>query len=221
MADAITDPNSRPAAACPPLAAGDVLSADQYWARYAASPPGIAAERINRKVYLMSPLKAATHGDPHALLSLWLGTYASEVGGLIVSDNPTIRLNVDNDPQPDLCMRRVGGKSRLDEDGYLVGTPEMVLEVAASSASYDLGEKREIYEAAGVQEYLVYEAFQGAIHWWRLAEDRFVMIGLQSGLYRSNQFPGLWLDPDALRQHDSRRLLRALGQGLHSIREQS
>ena len=137
MADAITEPNSRPAAACPPLDVGDVLGADQYWARYAASPPGIVAERINRKVYLMSPLKAASHGDPHALLSLWLGTYASEMGGLIVSDNPTLRLNEDNDPPPDLCM----------------------------------------------------------------------------------MFPGLRLDPDALRQHDSRRFLRALGQGLHPTRE--
>ncbi|QDV85133.1 hypothetical protein TBK1r_40870 [Stieleria magnilauensis] len=58
----------------PILNSGDVLDSDEFFRRYAASPGNVAAERINGRVYLMSPLRAASHGDPHALFATWLGT---------------------------------------------------------------------------------------------------------------------------------------------------
>lgn len=199
----------------PPLNSGDVLGADEYWRRYVAAPDEIKAERIGGKVYLMSPLRAVQHGNPHLLLAQWLATYAMPDPQLTVSDNATIRLDSDNDPQPDLCMYRTGGQTRLD-DGFIVGPPEMIVEIAGSSASYDFGEKRNVYESAGVGEYLVFESIEGRIAWWRRDGRRFVAIEPIERVYQSISFPGLWLDADALRSANAAQLIETLHAGMNS-----
>lgn len=163
----------------------------------------------------MSPLRAVQHGNPHALLVQWLATYAMLDPDLTVSDNATIRLDADNDPQPDLCMYRTGGQTRL-VDGYIVGPPEMIIEIAGSSESYDFGEKRDVYESAGVGEYLVFDSIEGSIVWWHRAEGRFVEIEPRAGVYQSVLFPGLWLDADALRSANAARLIETLQEGISS-----
>lgn len=198
----------------PPLESGDVLDAHEYWRRYCAAFGKLKAERINGKVYVMSPLRAVHHGNPHAILCHWLGSYSMHDPELVVSDNATIRMNTDNDPQPDLCLLRVQGQTRFDDEGYIVGAPEMIVEIAGSSASYDFGEKREVYEAAGVGEYLVFEAIGGRIEWWRLESGRFVEIQPEGGIYKSVLFPGLWLDAEALRSANSLKLIGTMQQGM-------
>src|SRR5680860_128849 len=96
----------------PRLASGDRLDAEQFWARYQVTPE-VTAERIRGRVFVMSPLRAAGHGDPHALLAGWLFHFAMHREHVIVSDNATIRLDADNDPQPDLCMRIIGGATHM------------------------------------------------------------------------------------------------------------
>jgi Uma2 family endonuclease len=200
----------------PMLASGDVLNAAEYWRRYIAAPEKTKAERINGKVYLMNPLRAVQHGNPHVLLSHWLSAYAMRHSNLTVSDNATIRLNSENDPQPDLCMYLTGGQTRLD-DGFIVGPPEMIVEIAGSSASYDFGEKRDVYESAGVGEYLVFETIEGRIVWWRNVDGRFEEITPDGGVYRSFLFPGLWLDMHALRTANAARLIDTLQAGMGSV----
>ncbi len=202
----------------PPLESGDLLDAKEYWRRYEAAPEKVKAERINGKVYLMmTSLRAIQHGNPHALLSGWLFTFKMHDPELILSDNATIRLNADNDPQPDLCLLREHGQTRFDDEGYIVGPPEMIVEIAGSSASYDFGEKRDVYEAAGVREYLVFETIEGRIAWWRLAHGKFVEILPDEGVYKSLQFPGLWLDAGALRSANAMKMVETLQRGLDSV----
>jgi len=198
----------------PPLESGDVLDAAEYWRRYCTTSEKLKAERINGKVYIMSPVRAVYHGNPHAMLSQWLGHYAMHTSDLIVSDNATIRLNIDNDPQPDLCLLRADGQTHFDADGYIVGSPEMIVEVAGSSASYDFGEKRDVYETAGVGEYLVFETLVGRIEWWRLESGRYVLLPPDEGIYKSVLFPGLWLDAEGLRSANARMLIATLEQGM-------
>jgi Uma2 family endonuclease len=212
MSNSIRETKSDFASPVPPLASGDRLDADQYWNRYQRSPE-VNAERIGGRVYLMSPLRAASHGDPHALLSGWLFQYALNYDDLVVSDNATIRLNQDNDPQPDLCLRKKGGTSSLVDD-YIQGPPELIVEVAGSSASYDFGEKKDAYESAGVQEYLIFETFEGKIAWWQLNQAKYESIEQVDGIYRSNVFAGLWLDADALRCGDAKKLIATLNGGM-------
>jgi hypothetical protein len=201
----------------PPLESGDVLDAAEYWRRYGAAPEKVKAERINRKVYIMSPLRAVHHGNPHFLLAQWIGHYAMHHPTLVGSDNATVRLNADNDPQPDLCLLRINGQTHFDNDGYIIGAPEMIVEIAGSSASYDFTEKRDVYEAAGVGEYLVFETIEGRIAWWRSETGRFAEILPEDGIYKSVLFPGLWLDAEALRSANPLKLIQTLQQGIESV----
>lgn len=207
--DTARESNSEYETRIPVLNSGDVLDSDEFLRRYAASPGNVCAERINGRVYLMSPLRAASHGDPHALLATWLGTFAAQCGGVILSDNATVRLDAHNDPQPDLCLRREDGNARII-DGYIVGPPELIVEVASSSASYDLGEKRSVYENAGVLEYLVFETERQQLTWWKLGSGGYFEIAIADGVLKSDEFPGLWLDVAAISSGDGRRLLETL-----------
>ena len=201
----------------PPLESGDVLDASEYWRRYCATPEKLKAERINGKVYIMSPLRAVHHGNSHFLLAHWIATCAIHDPTLIGSDNATIRLNTDNDPQPDLCLLRVDGQTHFDEEGYIIGAPAMIVEIAGSSASYDFGEKRDVYEAAGVGEYLVFETIEGRIDSWRLESGRFVAVQPDGGIYKSVLFPGLWLDADALRSANAPKFIETLQRGMDQV----
>lgn len=50
---------------------------------------------------------------------LWLGTYYVSTPNVRLYDNTTVRLDIDNEPQPDALLRiepEVGGHSRVAED---------------------------------------------------------------------------------------------------------
>jgi Uma2 family endonuclease len=140
----------------PALCAGDHLTRDEFERRYAAMPALKKAELIEGVVYMGSPVNLVRHGQPHHVLSTWLGFYCTATPGLIAADNTTLRLDLDNEPQPDLLLclpAAAGGRSKVAADGYLEGPPELVLEVAANSVSYDLHQKLDVYRRSGVQEY--------------------------------------------------------------------
>lgn len=123
--------------------------------------------------------------------------------------NATVILDADNEVQPDviLCLAE-GGSTWLDGEGYLHGPPELVAEVAASSASYDLHVKKHVYRRTGVQEYLVWRVLDGAVDWFVLEDDEYVALPLdEHGVLASRRFPGLRLDVQALLAGDLRRLL--------------
>src|SRR5437879_5057164 len=91
-----------PALAEPTLESGDRLSRDEFERRYQRLPHGRKAELIEGIVYMPSPLRAKAHGKPHSHLGTWLGFYESETPGVESFDNSTVRLDLDNEPQPDL-----------------------------------------------------------------------------------------------------------------------
>ena len=141
----------------PPLEAGDHLDQATFHARYEAMPPDFRAELIGGVVFVPSPLRLE-HGESHALIMGWLTNYWSATPGTSVRDNATAILSDDSEPQPDAALvidSESGGQSSLSEDGYATGPPELIVEVASSSASIDLHAKRRDYEQAGVLEYVV------------------------------------------------------------------
>jgi Uma2 family endonuclease len=126
-----------------------------------------------------------------------------------VLDNATTILGWKSEPQPDALLRvlpECGGRSH-DEEGYIHGTPELVVEVSKATRYVDLGPKRGDYERAGVQEYVVRAIDPDEIFWFGQEGGELVQrpIG-DDGFYRSTVFPGLWLDPIALLNGDRRRL---------------
>lgn len=166
-----------------------------------------------------SPVSAKSHGAPHADLVTWLGVYRSHTPGTELADNATVRLDWDNEPQPDTLLRILpacGGQSR-DEDGYVTSAPEWIGEVAASSVSYDLHDKKEAYRRNGVREYVVWRVEDRAIEWFVLRGGQYEPLPrTDDGVCRSEIFPGLWLDTEALLAGDMQRVLAVLQQGIDS-----
>ena len=152
-----------------PLQNGDRLSREEFERRCAAMPHLKKAELIEGVVYLPSPVKQKDHGKPQTHLVTWLGTYEAATPGVEAGDNATVRLDLDNEPQPDSFLRIVPeglAQSRIGKEGYVEGPPELVAEVAASSASYDLHAKLHVYRRTGVREYLVWRVLEREIDWF-------------------------------------------------------
>ncbi len=198
-----------------PLHSGDRLSRAEFGRRY-ADHPELKAELIEGVVYVSSPVRSTRHGKPHSQIMAWLGAYWAATPGVTVDDNTTLRIDLENELQPDACMWiESSGRTRVDADDYLAGAPELVVEVAASSVSYDLHDKLRVYRRNGVQEYLVLMALEREVRWynWQGGEDR-VIVADDDGVMRSQLFPGLWLNPQRFWQGDVAGVLAALQQGL-------
>ena len=180
------------------------------------------AELIEGMVYMPSPLKIETHGEPHAYIMTWLGTYKAATPGVSVADNSTVRLDIDNEPQPDALLRIKRGNSSISEDGYVEGAPELIVEIAASSASYDLHEKLRVYRRNQVQEYLVWRVYDRAFDWFYLQEGEYCQIKANTdNIFCSQVFPGLWLAKSALLDGDLATVLNTLQQGLATVEHQT
>lgn len=204
----------------PPLENGDRLSRAEFERRYDAMPHLKKAELIEGIVYMPSPVRLSQHGEPHSYLVGWLVVYRAATPGIRVGDNTTTRLDLDNEPQPDASLlidpERVG-QTRISEDGYIEGAPELVLEVASSSASYDLHAKRNVYRRNGVKEYVVWRVLDEAIDWYVLRDGEYERLTPgDDGILRSEVFAGLWLDPAAFIQHDLATVLSTVQQGVAS-----
>src|SRR5262245_450770 len=139
----------------PELHPGDRLTVAEFERRYEAMPELKKAELIEGVVYMSSAVRFDQHGDQHFQFVGWLFVYEVNTPGTKGGDNTTLRLPVGvNEPQPDACLRispEFGGQSRTDADGYVVGSPEFVGEISASSASYDLHDKLGAYQRNGVR----------------------------------------------------------------------
>ncbi len=200
----------------PPLVAGQRLDQPMFHERYAAMPPGTRAELVGGVVYLPSPL-SFIHSSPDDALGGWMFHYKRCTPGVRGGPNATVKLGDYGEPQPDRLLfipEGRGGLTRL-VDGYIVGPPELVAEVAHTTRSFDLGPKKADYERAGVLEYLFVGISHEEIRWFVRREGRFSdLLPGADGLFRSEVFPGLWLDPDALFAEDLNRLIATLEQGL-------
>jgi len=202
----------------PELRAGDVLTRHEFERRYAAMPDVKKAELIEGVVYMGSPVRYQQHGLPEQSWAAWLAFYRALTPGLGGAGNTTVRLDLDNEPQPDLLLRvpeHAGGRSRIAADGHLEGPPELVVEVAASSTSYDLHQKLGAYRRNGVREYIVHRVEDGVVDWFVLAEGAYVRQALAAdGTLRSVQFPGLCLDVPALLRDDLAALRAVVERGV-------
>ena len=188
----------------PPLENGDQLTRMEFEQRYQAMTQVKKAELIEGIVYMASPLRAKAHGKPHAHMMGWLVSYEAAISGVEVLDNSTVRLDPDNELQPDALLRiEIDGQSTLSEDDYVEGAPELIVEIAASSASIDLNQKLNVYRRNQVQEYLVWRVYDGEFDWFHLRQGEYVRLNPnQSGILCSTIFPGLWLDPSAFLSGD-------------------
>lgn len=170
-------------------------------------------------------LRFKSHAQPHGNLMIWLGFYKVMTSGVELGDNPTIRLDLDNEPQPDAVLfinENCGGKVKITEDDYLEGSPELVAEIAASSVSIDLGDKKRVYRRNGVQEYLVWQSYENQFNWFVLENGEYIQLQPDdAGIIRSRVFPGLWLAVNELLAGNMKQVLQVLQRGLDSEEHQA
>lgn len=190
----------------PPLESGDHLRRAEFERRYEMMPWVKKAELIEGMVYMGSPVRNRSHGKPHGMTIGWLAMYIAATPGVELADNATVRLDLDNEPQPDALLRiepEAGGHSRVSEDDYIEGPPELVVEIAASSASYDLHDKLHAYRRNMIQEYIVWRIYDQQIDWWELHEGEYQHLTPdENGNIHSRVFPGLCLNVPALLKGD-------------------
>ncbi|MBE9236421.1 Uma2 family endonuclease [Anabaena aphanizomenioides LEGE 00250] len=202
----------------PPLENGDKLTRHEFERRYHAMANLKKAELIEGVVYVASPLRIKSHGEPHAYIMTWLGVYKAATPGIGFADNATVLIDTDNEPQPDALLRiETGGQSRINKDDYVEGAPELIVEIAASSASYDLHEKLKVYRRNQVQEYLIWRVYDYQFDWFRLQQGEYIQLQPNAdNIIFSQIFPGLWLDKIALLGGDLGKVLTVVQQGLAS-----
>ena len=148
----------------------------------------------------------------------WLDEYAEATPGTEALLNNTQILGPDSEPGPDACLfitPEYGGQVYADEDDYLHGAPELIVEVSSSTESINLHRKKHDYQKAGVREYVVLALRMQQVFWFVRQRGKYKEVPLPAdGLFRSRVFPGLWLDAEALLRNQRQRVLAALKQGL-------
>ena len=199
------------------LKEGAKLTRDEFMRLWEMNPRIKRAELIGGIVYMPSPL-SARHGGMDINVGCWICTYKAATPGLDGEQNATTYL-LESVPQPDVSLRilpEYGGKSWIDGE-YIAGASELLAEICLSSTSYDLHQKFDLYEAAGVQEYLAVLLHEQEIRWHFLDNGKYQrLLPGSDGVWRSRVFPGLWLDGAALLQGDMRRVLERLQEGIES-----
>jgi Uma2 family endonuclease len=195
------------------LEAGDHLTREEFHRRYLARPDIKKAELIDGVVYMPSPIRIRHHVRPHGFMVAWLGQYVATASDVILAPNGSIYLDGQVEVQPDAFLWRPDpGGPGLTDDDYLEGAPQLVVEISASSATYDLHVKKEAFRRNGVPEYVVWRVLDHAIDWFRLQDGQYVPVEPDAtGVIESEQFPGLKLHVASMLAGDLAAVLAALG----------
>ena len=182
-------------------------------------PSDVRAELIEGIVYMPSPARFP-HPKAQENAVAWIWTYRQSTPGTESGDNATVILGKNCEPQPDVLLMISpdnGGSATVNQNGYVEGPPELIVEIASSTEAYDLHSKKRDYEKHGVQEYVVIALRQKKAYWFSREGEKYVDLPAgEDGIYRSHAFPGLWLDPQAVLEDNGSRLMKVLQQGLAS-----
>ena len=194
----------------PPLENGDRLTREEFERRWDLHPEIKKAELIDGQVYLTVTV-SRQHSKRHAQMATWLGVYESGRAGIESLNDTTVHLE-DDDLQPDVLLRKTEeGTSQVADDDCIVGPPELAVEIAASRAAYDLHQKLDLYQRAGVQEYIVWQVYERRIDWWQLRAGVYAaMKADKTGVVESKVFPGLRLNANAMLDGDMATVLAEL-----------
>jgi Uma2 family endonuclease len=185
----------------PLLLNGDHLSVPEFERRYEALPGDNKAELIEGIVF-MSPPISSDHGKANSLLTLLLAQYAAATPKVTCAVNASVRLDGKNEYQPDVMLWIESGslsRTKVGAAGLLEGRPELVAEISMSSRSFDLNEKKAVYQRNQIQEYIIWEMVdEPKFHWYSLENGEYVSLAMRHdprGLVAcSRVFPGLWID---------------------------
>ncbi len=193
---------------------GDHMTQAEFHEFYKSYPKHVKFELIGGIVYRAAPVPWY-HNTYRSAVNFVLGLYLAGTPGIELGANATIILGEQSEPQPNLALRLLpeyGGRSKLNDEQYLEGAPELLAEIAYSDRVLELHEKKQDYQQAGALEYVVLDIENQELYWFDFRSN--AVIAPRQGVYRSRAFPGLWIDAPALLALDSTRLVTVVRQGL-------
>ncbi|TPW18329.1 MAG: hypothetical protein FD130_307 [Halothiobacillaceae bacterium] len=170
---------------------------------YFTWPDRLRCELINGEIYNMSPAPTLAHQDATGVLfALFREQMMTKQGGgdggtpsscrVFVSPVDVV-LGVDTVVQPDVAL--VCDPAKLANGRYIDGAPDLVVEVLSpATALRDRREKRALYAAVGVTEYLLVDPVERYMEIYRLDENQAYGHPLLLGpadSFQSLYFPGI------------------------------
>ena len=198
---------------------GDHLTLGEFIERYDATQGIKKAELIDGMVYVAPPVSHVEHSVPHHNLGTLLALYRAYTPGTTSGDNGSVCFEKKSMPQPDVYLFVLpshGGQASIGDDGYVAGAPDLIAEIAASSASLDLHRKLDLYARTGVREYIIWRTRDAAIDYLILRDGKYVPLSATDGIFKSEAFPGLWIDSAALLAGDLAKALATTQKGIDS-----
>jgi Uma2 family endonuclease len=193
----------------PVLENGAVMGREEFHRLYSECEGYERVELIEGVVYLPSPTKLLGHADEQTLVLDWLSAYARTHAGVKHAAPSSVLLDDRNEPEPDAMLYRL--RADRFEDGYLLGAPELIVEIANTSHSRDLHQKKHAYERNRVKEYIVWRTRDEVIDWFELRDGAYVARAQgPDGIIESREFPGLRLDVTAMLKLDYERVIAAV-----------
>ena len=160
-----------------------------------------------------SPMRADSHSRPQGVMVTWAGNYALATPGVEHFTEASVLLGPEDEVMPDVLLLRIPplpDEAFKNVDDYIEGAPPLVGEIAASSVSRDLHDKKEAYRRAGVKEYLVWRVLDRSFDWFRLVGNAYVLVPPDvSGMIESAVFSGLRLNVTKLVAGDFAGAVRA------------
>ena len=127
-----------------------------------------------------------------------LRTYAKTFGGKMLHAPLDVVLDDNNVYHPDVFFIK---KDRLGilnaKEKVVIGAPDLVVEILSkSTARYDKGEKRDIYERYGVREYWLVEEQTNAVEVYSYTDQRYRLIEIyqNTGIVKSITLEGFEID---------------------------
>lgn len=154
---------------------------------YKTLPVGTLAELIDNIIY-MSPSPISKHQVILNKINVQVYNHLEKNNTGIVYMSP-LDVYLDeksNAVQPDLSVVLFEGKANVDEDGYIHGAPDLIVEVLSpGNSKYDLVKKKELYEHFGVKEYWIVDPETKQTRGFQLQKGKYILISDQIGKMES------------------------------------
>jgi Uma2 family endonuclease len=174
-------------------AANDLVSFDEFCTLV---KDGEKADLIDGVIYMASPDTRRSNSLAGLLYYLFEGyTAAKELGGFALVNRYACKVSEFRAPEPDAGYV-VQSRMQLVHENHMDGGPDIAVEIVSrDSRTRDYGEKRELYQSAGVTEYWIVDPLQHRVEFLRLSDNKYELVPLvENRIFQSAVIPGLWID---------------------------
>ncbi len=162
----------------------------------------VKAELIDGVMIVHSPEKTR-HEDIFGFMFPMMRIFAIQTKqAKVLGSMATVHLGTCRKVKPDIVAVREERKRIVTEDA-IEGTPDLVVEIVShSTRRYDFGEKRKVYEEAGVPEIWLVDFERKQVTVIRKVGQKYRSETKSTGVVKSQVLKGFWLQVDWLWQEE-------------------